>query len=411
MSIARLIDRTIEGILKDAQFAYDYIIYTDGTNVFAFNTKTKSIDFVNTDAATVINNAINALPNVSGSEYGESGTGKSGKIFIKQGIYNINSSIVIPPWSWVSIEGETKSVGQITQFGGTILDGAPGITVLSLPRGSYTYQHTKAYIAHLNIRFDTAASGNIGIDLQGTLVAEVHDVGVWGPNSAYGIGIYARAGGADHLHYYHDIDIAGFQYGFYVAQNHAIIYAMSITNCIYGLYVGGSPFHRGAIGSLQLMNNTYDLYASGANAPALFIDKLYLEHSGTPPGPVLITNSQRLIVIGSLTMVPSNATIPQMIDDINYVKVLSGRIDRWTGTPLLLKNAGTATFSGTGTQTQFTIPHGLAATPNVANVTPASANASGAFYITVDATNIYVNYTTAPPAGTNNVVLNWYAEI
>jgi hypothetical protein len=22
-----------------------------------------------------------------------------------------------------------------------------------------------------------------------------------------------------------------------------------------------------------------------------------------------------------------------------------------------------------------------------------------------------VNYTTAPPAGTNNVVLNWYAEI
>jgi len=78
MSISRLIDRTIEGILKDAQFAYDYIIYTDGTNYFAFNTKTKQIDFVGTDASTVIQSAINALPN-------------GGKIFIKEGVYNIYS--------------------------------------------------------------------------------------------------------------------------------------------------------------------------------------------------------------------------------------------------------------------------------------------------------------------------------
>ena len=77
MSIARLIDRTIEGILKDAQFAYDYIIYTDGTYVYAFNTKTKQIDFVGTDARVVIQSAINALPN-------------GGTIFIKAGNYNIS---------------------------------------------------------------------------------------------------------------------------------------------------------------------------------------------------------------------------------------------------------------------------------------------------------------------------------
>jgi len=68
---------------------------------------------------------------------------------------------------------------------------------------------------------------------------------------------------------------------------------------------------------------------------------------------------------------------------------------------------GTATFSGDGTTTQFTIPHGLAGTPKVANVTPASSDAKGSFYVTTDATNIYVNYATAPPAGTNNVVLYW----
>jgi hypothetical protein len=159
------------------------------------------------------------------------------------------------------------------------------------------------------------------------------------------------------------------------------------------------------------MNNDVDLYATGANAPALFIDKLYLEHSGTPPSPPLVTNSQRLIVIGSLTWSPASATIPQMIDNINYVKVLSGRIDRWGGTPLLLRNSGTATFSGDGTKTQFAIAHGLAMAPSKVYVTPGSSDAKGPFYVTADATNIYVNYATAPPAGTNNVVLYWYAEV
>ena len=82
MSIARLIDRTIEGILKDAQFAYDYIIYTDGTNVFAFNTKTKSIDFVGTDASVVIQSAINALSN-------------GGTIFVKTGTYGLSSKVTL----------------------------------------------------------------------------------------------------------------------------------------------------------------------------------------------------------------------------------------------------------------------------------------------------------------------------
>jgi hypothetical protein len=75
------------------------------------------------------------------------------------------------------------------------------------------------------------------------------------------------------------------------------------------------------------------------------------------------------------------------------------------------KNGGTSTFSGNGTVTQFTIPHGLVQAPTKVSVTPASANASGSFYVTFDATNIYVNYATAPPAGTNNVVLSWEAEV
>jgi len=75
------------------------------------------------------------------------------------------------------------------------------------------------------------------------------------------------------------------------------------------------------------------------------------------------------------------------------------------------ENSGTATFSGDGTTTQFTIAHGLVGAPKVANVTPASNDAKGSFYVTADATNIYVNYATAPPSGTNNVVLYWSASM
>jgi hypothetical protein len=75
------------------------------------------------------------------------------------------------------------------------------------------------------------------------------------------------------------------------------------------------------------------------------------------------------------------------------------------------ENGGTATFSGDGTKTEFQIPHYLAKAPSFAVVTPGSADARGNFYVIYDAYNIFVEYATAPPAGTNNVVLRWYAEV
>lgn len=71
------------------------------------------------------------------------------------------------------------------------------------------------------------------------------------------------------------------------------------------------------------------------------------------------------------------------------------------------ENGGVATFSGTGAQTTFAIPHGLAKAPSDYNVNAGSAEANSNFYVTADGTNITVTYATAPAAGTNNVVLVW----
>lgn len=70
---------------------------------------------------------------------------------------------------------------------------------------------------------------------------------------------------------------------------------------------------------------------------------------------------------------------------------------------------GTATFSGTGILTTFTIAHGLGGTPTRYVVSPASSIAAALYYVTVDATNLTVTYLVAPGTGTNNISLNWHA--
>ncbi|RLI50221.1 MAG: hypothetical protein DRP09_20115 [Candidatus Thorarchaeota archaeon] len=75
------------------------------------------------------------------------------------------------------------------------------------------------------------------------------------------------------------------------------------------------------------------------------------------------------------------------------------------------KNGGTATFSGDGTTTQFSIAHGLVSTPTKVQVTPLTADAAGDFYVTADATNIYINYLSPPASGVDNVQVWWEGEV
>ena len=75
------------------------------------------------------------------------------------------------------------------------------------------------------------------------------------------------------------------------------------------------------------------------------------------------------------------------------------------------RNSGVATFSGDGVATSFTFAHGLADTPTVVNLEARSADAAGDKHWSADAVNITVTFITAPPAGTNNVVIGWEAKV
>jgi parallel beta-helix repeat protein len=79
--------------LQNPAVEASYIIWNEGSTIYARNGSTGIIEYSGTDAATVINNAITATSNKGG-----------GTVFIKAGSYTIGSSIILK--SYVTLEGE-----------------------------------------------------------------------------------------------------------------------------------------------------------------------------------------------------------------------------------------------------------------------------------------------------------------
>lgn len=73
---------------------------------------------------------------------------------------------------------------------------------------------------------------------------------------------------------------------------------------------------------------------------------------------------------------------------------------------------GSATFSGDSSQTAFDVAHGLDSAPDPADVeiTPTSGDGAGDFYISTGATNVTVNYVSAPASGTDNVQFDYVID-
>lgn len=74
-----------------------------------------------------------------------------------------------------------------------------------------------------------------------------------------------------------------------------------------------------------------------------------------------------------------------------------------------LAAGGTATKSGNGTTTAFTIAHDLMTVPESYYVLPTSVDARGSYVLSIDATNITVTYPEPPPSGSNNLTYVWGA--
>lgn len=107
-----------------------YIIFTDGTTIWAKNGTTGDLEFSGTDAATVIQSAINALTD-------------GGKIFFREGTYLIDSSInLLSNIKYEGIRGASILQGNTVSSGSMLGAGdKENITIegLTLDSASYFY--------------------------------------------------------------------------------------------------------------------------------------------------------------------------------------------------------------------------------------------------------------------------------
>lgn len=76
--------------------------------------------------------------------------------------------------------------------------------------------------------------------------------------------------------------------------------------------------------------------------------------------------------------------------------------------PLGIKG-GLAVFDGDGATTQFTIPHGLGATPTTVLVGKGASGLPDIDYYEADADNITVTFKAPPSSGSQNVKIWWLA--
>jgi hypothetical protein len=128
---------------------FGYLIYLNGTTVNAVNGSTGQIDFTGTDAATVIQSAINSAP-----------TGSF--IMIKPGTYVINSTI--------TISKAVRIVGSGVTSAGTILqNNQNGVMILVTQGGAYVR------IEGLTCR-GTGNSSDVGIQVSGVNNAVIRGV-------------------------------------------------------------------------------------------------------------------------------------------------------------------------------------------------------------------------------------------
>ena len=81
----------------------------------------------------------------------------------------------------------------------------------------------------------------------------------------------------------------------------------------------------------------------------------------------------------------------------------------WFTQPNSTERTGKATANGNGSQTAFTISHGLGSTPSNCFV-DCSSHAIARTW-TVDSTTITVTFSSAPSSGTNNVIIYWRAVV
>jgi len=440
-----------------------YIIWTDGTTVYALNGTSGLIDYSGTDATTVIQNAIDAITD--------------GTIFIKSGTYLINQSIHLK--SDINIIGENPAT--------TILQTNSDISILNTiaGNGDHTGRYFNIQISRITVYKNvTGTDTNYSIDLEDCCYTIIDNVIIDGDNTAvtsksgikFGktvsdvwlnkilnsefhasrirvdttdtwiINNYLNCNSIDEaivvkassIKIMDNHIIGGTDSGIYLdTVSHVDIlgnffdmcrkYAISSINTVNDIAIVGNSFYktyktgimiRDGSTLFTICGNTF-YYSSYDTAG--YSDIINYGKQCTISNNVFSTEGNTRSAIREVSPADYNIYAENIIDTANYVTAIIEKI----GTNTKIKgnigytteNSSTYEITGDGSTKTFTISHGLATTPTWVDITPtnesmASAMANGWFWNESATTSsvFAITFITAPSNG-DKLSFTWYAEV
>jgi len=422
---------------------YSALVAKDGSTVWAEDASGKTIASgeAGVDDASVIQSAIDYLPS-----YG-------GKVFIRAGIYYMYKSIDLSGKDSITLEGENRA--DVHHDAGTMLwnkgtekaliykheesYGSHHVLIKQLRLcGGNQPQHLIDIFACMRVQIESCSLSHVP-DPYASINADTNEL-VWIINNDF------QSGALTHIYLYgcHTPiisfnSLSAAKYNIFIRHtgSHTGIIAYNlISDAEYdGIYmynqcsgfeiIGNKIFDNGdngirisqAVRNVNIIGNSITgsgrLYTGAEQGHGILIRdqgdgcsniKIYGNTitGNKRTGIGVYDNSDYIYIIGNTIEDNSSFNIESIVGEHSVVKYNVG---------YTTENSGTATFSGDGTTTQFTIAHGLVSTPTKVLVTPMTADAASDFYVTADDTNIYINYKSAPPSGTDNLKFSWHAEV
>jgi len=367
------------------QLPASYIIFQEGGRVYAKSGRTGQVEFQGSDAAEVIQSAIDAL-----------GTIGSGTLFVKRAAYLLDKPLDFRPWAWTRC-------GIFCEDGAVLKADAEMSNLVELigkdePNGQFLGQRFHFYELDGNDKADNC----IVIRYANDCMIEIVNV-----HNAKATGVFINEGGEPKFGCFNNLirigriaDCGGTGLKALAPTTGTI--GVEGNTIVIGHIIGGNDgIGLGDEKGERIFNNRFIIGAIDEVANYCVYDR-----SG---GNVFIGD------FGSLSGIRKNVIIGRVEGDVENVQehLVLETYHKW-------KNSGTATFSGDGSTDDFEIgAHGLAVTDPekiVVKVTPISPDAIAAspcvgYVDPADNTKIRVKFASAPASGTDNVKVAWEARV
>ena len=365
-----------------------YIIWKDGSTYYALNGSTGEIDYSGTDAATVIQNAIDSL------------SGIGGKIILKNPLndeYTLSSQISISG-SYITIEGENYLV-PILKPSDSFPNNTPLISISS-----------KSYVTFRNLQLfgNSVVTGQDGIYINGGVFNTLENVKIR-DFTEHGIHVYG--GTTISLR---NIYIEGCAKGVFF-DNIKGVFATNIVsegNSDSGMIIRDT-YRATFINYWQEHNTIYGIKFFNVNKNIHFLNG-FLHHNGNAD--VYTSAALDNVIFENIEFsgVPTNYYIQNV--GMGYIELRNCKIPDWTKVTgnihIYPTSSGSSEITGDGSTTSFSISHGLATTPSQVLVTPTNSSmASATWWVSAKtSTTFTITFSTAPSSGTK-LSFDWKAEV